>query len=225
MSTWPETSDQGPPPLGGVLGRLGAAAKQSWLRESLEGWEELFSAVVVEWRAVMKKQTKERLHGTGVLKTGNQYLLRPVCATPVQLPSYLSDTAIPNHPPTPSFLCIRQHVGSQFPDQVSNLSPPAVEVWSLSHWASREVPQNHHHLLSTAQENEVQRGETTHPSHTDPSGANSKACRSGAQPWSWPGSMTHSLPFHLFGKRYTHVQFTVKQTRSYGKHLPYLARS
>ena len=99
MSTWPETSDQGPPPLGGVLGRLGAAAKQSWLRESLEGWEELFSAVVVEWRAVMKKQTKERLHGTGVLKTGNQYLLRPVCATPVQLPSYLSDTAIPNHPP------------------------------------------------------------------------------------------------------------------------------
>ena len=54
-------------------------------------------------------------------------------------------------------------------------------VWSLSHWAGREVLQNH--LLSTAQENEVQRGETTRPSHTDPPGANSQACGSGAQPW------------------------------------------
>ena len=223
MSTWPETSDQGPPPLGGVLGRLGAAAKQSWLRESLEGWEELFSAVVVEWRAVMKKQTKERLHGTGVLKTGNQYLLRPVCATPVQLPSYLSDTAIPNHPP-PLFFMHQAACGISVPRPGIEPITPCGGSMSLSHWASREVPQNHH-LLSTAQENEVQRGETTHPSHTDPSGANSKACRSGAQPWSWPGSMTHSLPFHLFGKRYTHVQFTVKQTRSYGKHLLYLARS
>ena len=108
MSTWPETNEQGPHPIGGVLSMLGASVKQSWLRESLEGWEELFSAVVVEWRAAMKKQTKERLHGTGVLKTGNQHLLRPVCATPLQLPSYLSHTAILNHPPTCSFSWLHQ---------------------------------------------------------------------------------------------------------------------
>ena len=27
-----------------------------------------------------------------------------------------------------------------FPDQGSNLCPPAVEVWSLNHWTAREVP-------------------------------------------------------------------------------------
>ena len=32
-----------------------------------------------------------------------------------------------------------QHVGSQFPDQGLNLHP-ALEVWSLNHWTTREVP-------------------------------------------------------------------------------------
>ena len=39
---------------------LGAAVKQSWLRESLQGWEELFSDVVVE-RTSLVAQTVKRL--------------------------------------------------------------------------------------------------------------------------------------------------------------------
>jgi len=30
--------------------------------------------------------------------------------------------------------------GIQFPDQASNLGPPTLGAWSLSHWATREVP-------------------------------------------------------------------------------------
>ena len=60
MSTCPETNEQGPHLLGGVLSMLGAAVKQSWLRESLQGWEELFSDVVVE-RTSLVAQTVKRL--------------------------------------------------------------------------------------------------------------------------------------------------------------------
>ena len=38
------------------------------------------------------------------------------------------------------FPCTMAHVGCQFPDQGSNMSP-AVEGQSLNHWADREVPQ------------------------------------------------------------------------------------
>lgn len=55
-------------------------------------------AVVVEGRAAVKKANQEELHGTGVLKNGNEYLLRPVCGRPLQLPSYVSQATIPNHP-------------------------------------------------------------------------------------------------------------------------------
>ena len=33
-----------------------------------------------------------------------------------------------------------QHVGSYFPDQGFEPSPPALKAWSLNHWAAREVP-------------------------------------------------------------------------------------
>ena len=33
------------------------------------------------------------------------------------------------------------HVGSQFPNPGLNLCPPAVEVQSLNHWTTREVPE------------------------------------------------------------------------------------
>ena len=38
------------------------------------------------------------------------------------------------------FDCATQHVGSYLPNQELNPHPPALEVWSLSHWATREVP-------------------------------------------------------------------------------------
>ena len=34
------------------------------------------------------------------------------------------------------------HAGSYFPDQGSNLCPPAVEAWSLNHWTTGEVLEN-----------------------------------------------------------------------------------
>lgn len=45
-----------------------------------------------------REENQEALHGTGVLKNGNEYLLRPVCGRPLQLPSYVSQATIPNHP-------------------------------------------------------------------------------------------------------------------------------
>ena len=36
-----------------------------------------------------------------------------------------------------------QHVGSLFPDQGSNLSPPALGVWSLNRWTTRKSPCSH----------------------------------------------------------------------------------
>ena len=38
---------------------------------------------------------------------------------------------------------VMQHVGSSFPDQASNLGPPALDPWSLNLWATRKVPQKH----------------------------------------------------------------------------------
>ena len=39
-----------------------------------------------------------------------------------------------------------QHVGSYFPHQELNRQPPALEVWRLNHWTSREVPRSYHLL-------------------------------------------------------------------------------